>query len=71
MYFGWILKGFWEGFGGCFRGLFRNLGILFPTCVNIFDFLGFWKEQLLKFTRCGELEALEEDFGIHFGGYLD
>ena len=61
---------FWEAFGGCFGGPFRNLGILFPSCVNIFDFLCFWKDKLLKFTRCSGLEALEEDFGIDFGGYL-
>ena len=69
--FGGILDGFWIGFGGCFGGFFRNLGIFFPICVNIFYFLGSWKEKLLKFTHCGGLEALEEDFGVHFGGYLD
>ena len=71
MYFGWILDRFWEAFGCVLEVFFRNLGILFPSYVNIFDFLGFWKEKLLRFTRCGKLEALEEDFGIHFGGYLD
>ena len=73
--FGNILDGFWTGFGtvlgGVLEGFFRNLGIFLPICVNIFDFFGFWKEKLLKFTRCGGLEALEEDFGIHFRGYLD
>ena len=51
--------------------------LFFATWVDIFqfartflDFLPFCKEKLPKFTRCGGLEALEEDFGIHFGGYL-
>ena len=50
---------------------FSQLGDTFSKLREHCDFFGFWKDKLLKFTRCGGLEALEEDFGIHFGGYLD
>ena len=42
--FGLVLGGFW----GCFGGLFRNLGILFPTCVNIFDFFMLLERKIAK-----------------------
>ena len=69
-----ILEGFWTGFGRLLGGV---LEVFFATCEDFFqfawtflDFFSFWKENLLKFTPCGGLKALEEDFGIHLGGYL-
>ena len=67
MDFGLVLGGFW----GVFWRSFSQLGDTFSNLRELCFFGGSWKDNLLKFTRCGGLEALEEDFGIHFGGYLD
>ena len=48
MYFGRILDWFWDAFGWCFGGLFRNLGILFPSCVNIFDLFMLLERKIAK-----------------------
>ena len=74
--FACVFGTFWEGFGrGAGRGFGGILGLFLATWAYIFqflstvlDFLTFWQEKLLQFTRCGGLEVLEGHFCIHFGG---
>ena len=67
---------FWMGFrvvwggllGGVLELFFATWGYYFQFAWTFLDLLSFWKEKLLKFTRCCGLEALEGHFCIHFGG---
>ena len=71
-FFSSILVGFGEGFGRGLGGVLRFFLVTW-VCICQFartflDFLQFWQQKLLKFTRCGGLEALKGCFGVHLGG---
>ena len=58
---GGVLEVFWDSF--------LQLVCAFSHLREHFlDFLQFWQQKLLKFTRCGGLEALKGYFGVHLRG---
>ena len=69
-----ILDGFWGGlgraFGGCFGALFRNLGILFPICVNIFRLFVVLERQIAKIYSLLWAGGARRSFLHLFWGYL-
>ena len=54
----------------CFGGLFRNLGVLFPICVNIFRFFFVLERQIAEIYSLWWAEGARGGFWHPFRGVL-